>query len=98
MIHPTLNTPLERQRLMRPRDNYQHLSSLQHSLYAHRQRHLRHLLHVSAEEARIGKNSIIRQSLDAGATSQGGAGLVKGDVAVWPDAAEEEVNSTDLAD
>lgn len=83
---------------MRSRDNNHHLSRLQHSLYAHRQRHLRHLLHVPAEEARIGENSIVCESLDSGATREGGAGLVEGDVAVWPDAAEEEINSTDFTD
>ncbi|KFY19981.1 hypothetical protein V493_07778 [Pseudogymnoascus sp. VKM F-4281 (FW-2241)] len=98
MVHATLNTPLQRQRLMRARNHNHHLPRLEYSLHAHRQRHLRHLLHVPTEEARIGEDSVVRQSLDAGATREGGAGLVEGDVPIWPDATEEEVNAPDFAD
>lgn len=98
MIHPPLNTPLQRQRLVRARDDNQHLPRLQHRLHADRQRHLGHLVHVAAEEARVREDSVVREGLDAGAAREGGAGLVEGDVAVRPDAAEEEVYAADGAD
>ncbi|KFZ00377.1 hypothetical protein V500_01080 [Pseudogymnoascus sp. VKM F-4518 (FW-2643)] len=83
---------------MRPSNNNQHLPRLQHRLHAHRQRHLRDLLDIPPKEPRIRKNRIIRQGLDAGATREGGPGLVEGDMPIWPDAAEEEVYAADGAD
>lgn len=93
MVHATLNTLLQRKRLVRASDDDHHLSRLQDSLYTHSECHLRHFPQIVVEESRIGDYGIVRQSLDPCSRGEGGAGLVEGNVSVGSDASEEEIDA-----
>ena len=93
MVNALLNTPLQSQRLALTQDDGHDLSRLQHSLDTNCKGHLRHLLYIPAKEPRVGKDSIVSQSLNTGSTRETGPRLVEGDVAVLADAGEEEVDA-----
>ena len=67
MVHALFDTSLKRQSLPCAQDDHDHLAGLQHSLHTDRQRHLGHLFDVVVEEAAVGEDSVVRQSLDSGA-------------------------------
>ena len=89
MIDPLLNRLAQRERLLQPRDHDDDLPRVEHGRDADGQSHVRHLRDVVVEEARVGGDGVVGERLDARAGGEGGAGLVKGDVPVFADAAEE---------
>jgi len=66
---------------------------LHNSPHPNRQRHPRHIPHLSPEKPRVRPHSLVRQCLDSRPRNQTGTRLVESDVAVGSDAAEEEVDS-----
>ena len=98
VAHALLDALGQRVGLVRARDDDDHLARVHDRADADRQRHLRHGALVAAEEARVGLDRVEGQRLDARAAREARAGLVEGDVAVGPDAAEEELDAAVLRD
>ena len=98
VIDSALDALLQRERLVRTRDDNHHLARVKHRLNADRQRHSGHLVDVVVEEARVCHNGIIGQRLDSCARGETRSWFVKGNVAVWTDAAEEELNAAGALD
>lgn len=93
MIDTSLDALLQRQRLVYPRNNDNHFPRLQHGLDTHRQSHLGNLLEIVAEESTVGDDGVISERLDTRARCERGPRLVEGDVTVWSDSPEEEVDA-----
>lgn len=98
VVHPLLDTSLQRQSLSGTQDDNNHLPSLQNSLHAHRQRHLGHFLQVMAEESRVRQDGVIGESLDSGPAGKGGPGLVEGNVTILTYTSQEEVDAAHALD
>lgn len=93
MVDALFDAPLQSQGLALAEDDNNHLPSLQDGLDTDGQSHLGDLVHVIAEEPRIGEDRVIGQGLDTGSTGQAGARLVESNVAVFADACEEQVDA-----
>ena len=93
VVDALLNTPLKSKRLALTEDDANNLTSLENSLDANSQGHLRNLVDVVVEEARVCEDGIVGKSLDAGAAGQAGPRFVEGNMAVLADAGQEEVDS-----
>ena len=89
MVDPLLNRLAQRERLLQPGDHDDDLARVEHGRDADGQSHVRHLRDIVVEEARVGGDGVVGERLDARAGGEGGAGLVKGNVPVFADAAEE---------
>ena len=98
MVDALLNAALESKRLALAEDNDDHLAGLEDGLDTDGESHAGHLGNVIVKEARVGKDGVVGERLDAGARGQAGAGLVEGNVAVLADAREEEVDAADALD
>ena len=94
VVDALLNALAQRHRLVDSRNDNEHLARVHHRLDSHRQRHLWHLAQVVVEEARVCDDSIVRQRFYASARRQGGPWLVERDVAVRPDATQEQLDAS----
>ncbi len=79
--------------LIVPADEDQHFPGIRHRPHPHAEGLGGHLLRVAPEEAGVDDPRVCGQVPNAGAGSEGGIGLVEGDVAVHADAAHEEVDA-----
>jgi hypothetical protein len=85
-------------RLVRARDQHYHLARVHHCSHADRQRKLGDLRDVSIEEARVGKDRVVRKCLHARARCQRRPRLVERDVAVGANACQKEIHATGFHD
>ena len=89
VVDAVLDAALQRERLVRARDNNDDLARVQDGGDADGQRHARHFAEVVAEEARVGEDGVVGQCLDPRARLQARARLVECDVPVRPDPSQE---------
>ena len=76
-----------------PEGEDQYLFRIEHGGYAYRHGLLGHLVHVVVEEARVHDQRVVGQCLDAGARVERRERLVEGQMAVFADTAQEEVDA-----
>ena len=93
VVNPLFHTTLQGGGLASTENNNHDLAGLQNGLHTDCQSHLRHLFEVIVEEAAVGEDSLVGQSLDARARGQARTGLVEGDVAILAYAGQEEVDA-----
>ena len=94
MVHRSLNRVTQRQRLPLSSDHNHNLPAIQHRRDADRQRHMRHLLDVAVEEARVGEDGVVREGLDARTACERRARLIERDVSVFANTAKEKLDAT----
>ena len=75
----------------------QHLLGIQYCSYTHRQRSLRHLVHVVVEETAVGNDSVRRKRLLASTRCKRRSRLVERNMTVRTNAAQEQVDTAKLA-
>ena len=88
----------QRQRLALTGHDHDDFPRLEDGLDAHRKRHAWHGGDVIIKEARVREDRVVRKSLDPRPRREGRTRLVKCDVSVLADAAEEELDATDGLD
>lgn len=98
VVHPLLNTSLQRQRLPRPQNDNHHFPSLQNRLHTHRQRHLGHFVQIMVEESGVRQDGVIGESLDSGPAGQGRTGFIEGNVAILAYTGQEKVDAAHALD
>lgn len=74
------------------------LAGLEDGLHADGQGKSGDFADIVVEEARVGQDGVVGKRLDSCPRGETGAGLVKGDVSVLPDASKEEVDAADGLD
>lgn len=94
VVNTLLNAALEGERLALTENDNDDLTGLENGLNTDSQSHAGDLVDVVVEEARVGENGVVRESLDTGSAGQAGSGFVEGNVAILTDTGEEQVNAS----
>ena len=78
MVDTVLDALRQRHRLLAPRDDKDHLARVHDRRDSDGESHARNGGEVIVEEARVGEDGVVRQSLDARPRDEGGTGLRRG--------------------